>query len=30
MAGQRMSMDEVGVYAVRDGKVVREEFFYAM
>jgi ketosteroid isomerase-like protein len=28
--GQRMVMDEVGLYTVRDGKVVREEFFYSM
>ena len=27
-SGQRMQMDEVGLYAVKDGKVVREEFFY--
>jgi ketosteroid isomerase-like protein len=26
--GQRMSMDEVGLYTVRDGKVVEESFFY--
>jgi ketosteroid isomerase-like protein len=30
MAGQRMKMDEVAVYTVRDGKVVREEFYYSM
>jgi ketosteroid isomerase-like protein len=30
MAGQRFAMDEVAVYTVKDGKVVREEFFYAM
>ena len=30
MAGKRMKMDEVGVYTVKDGKVVREEFFYDM
>lgn len=29
-AGQRMQMQEVGLYTVKDGKVVREEFFYAM
>jgi len=28
--GQRMVMDEVGLYTVKDGKIVREEFFYAM
>ncbi len=26
--GQRMSMREVGLYTVRDGKVVEERFFY--
>lgn len=30
MAGQRMSMEEVGLYTVKDGKVVRERFFYSM
>lgn len=29
-SGQRMQMDEVGLYHVRGGKVVREEFFYDM
>jgi len=29
-SGQRMLMDELGVYQVKDGKVVREEFFYSM
>lgn len=29
-AGQRMKMDEVGLYTIRDGKIVREEFFYSM
>ncbi|HXI12256.1 MAG TPA: nuclear transport factor 2 family protein [Thermoanaerobaculia bacterium] len=28
MAGKRMKMDEVGLYTVKEGKVVREEFFY--
>ena len=28
-SGKRMTMDELGVYHVKDGKVVREEFFYA-
>lgn len=28
--GSREVMDEVGVYQVRDGKIVREEFMYAM
>lgn len=26
----RMQMREVGVYTVRDGKIVREEFYYGM
>ncbi|TNE57353.1 MAG: nuclear transport factor 2 family protein [Bacteroidetes bacterium] len=26
--GNRMSMDEVAVYEVKDGKVVREQFFF--
>lgn len=30
MAGQRMRMEEVALYTVADGKVVREEFFYDM
>jgi ketosteroid isomerase-like protein len=30
MAGQRMQMQEVGLYTVKDGAIVREEFFYAM
>ena len=29
-AGQRQSMDEVAVYTVKDGKIVKEEFFYSM
>ncbi len=28
--GQRMQMDEVGLYTIANGKIVREEFFYAM
>lgn len=28
--GQRMTMEEVGLYTVKDGKIVKEEFFYAM
>jgi len=28
--GKRLKMEEVGVYKVTDGKIVREEFFYAM
>jgi ketosteroid isomerase-like protein len=27
-SGQRMKLDEVGLYEVRNGKIVREEFFY--
>ncbi|MEM1355498.1 MAG: nuclear transport factor 2 family protein [Planctomycetota bacterium] len=30
MAGQRMQMQEAGLYTVKDGKIVREEFFYDM
>ncbi len=30
MAGKRFTMDEIGLYTVKDGKVTREEFFYAM
>jgi ketosteroid isomerase-like protein len=26
--GRRVSMDEVAVYTVKDGKIVREEYFY--
>jgi ketosteroid isomerase-like protein len=29
-SGQRMNLDEVGLYTVKDGKIVREEFFYSM
>jgi len=29
MAGRRMRIDEVGIYTVRDGKIVREEFYAA-
>ncbi|MEM0934807.1 MAG: nuclear transport factor 2 family protein [Pseudomonadota bacterium] len=28
--GQRMPMEEVAIYQVADGKIVREEFFYTM
>lgn len=28
-SGKRMQMDEVGLYTVRNGKIIREEFFYA-
>ena len=27
-SGQRMQMDEVGVYTVKDGKIAEERFFY--
>jgi ketosteroid isomerase-like protein len=30
MAGQRFKMDEAGLYTVKDGKIVQEEFFYHM
>jgi ketosteroid isomerase-like protein len=30
MAGKRMKMDEIGLYTVKNGKIVREEFFYDM
>jgi len=29
MAGKRTTMDEIAVYTVKDGKIVREEFYYA-
>ncbi len=29
-AGQRAEMEEVGLYTVRGGKIVKEEFFYGM
>ena len=28
-SGRRMMMDEAGLYTVENGKIVREEFFYA-
>jgi ketosteroid isomerase-like protein len=28
--GQRLQLDETALYTVKDGKIVREEFFYAM
>jgi ketosteroid isomerase-like protein len=28
--GVRMTMDELALYQVKDGKIVREEFFYSM
>ncbi len=30
MAGQRMQMQETGLYTVKDGKIVHEQFFYDM
>jgi hypothetical protein len=30
MAGRRFTMDEAALYTVKDGKIVHEEFFYAM
>ncbi|MEO8115074.1 MAG: nuclear transport factor 2 family protein [Phenylobacterium sp.] len=27
--GERMTLDEVGVYTVKDGKIAEERFFYA-
>ena len=27
-SGRRMTMDELAIYLVKDGKIVREEFFY--
>ena len=29
-SGKRMKLDEVGLYQVENGKIVREEFFYDM
>ena len=29
-SGQRMQMEEVGLFTVADGKVAKEEFFYSM
>lgn len=26
--GQRMTMDEIGLYTLRDGKIAEEDFFY--
>ena len=28
-SGQRMTMDEIGVYTLRNGKIAEERFFYA-
>lgn len=30
MAGNRMQMSEIALYTVENGKIAREEFFYAM
>lgn len=30
MAGKRTHMEEVGLYTVKSGRIVREEFFYKM
>lgn len=30
MAGKRMTIDEAALYTVKDGKIVKEEFFYHM
>ena len=30
MAGKRMQAEEAGLYTVKDGKIVKEEFFYDM
>lgn len=30
MAGQRLQMQEVGLYTVKDDKIAKEEFFYSM
>lgn len=30
MAGNRMQMQEVGLYTVAGGKITREEFFYSV
>ena len=30
MAGKRITLDEAGLYTVKDGKIVKEEFFYDM
>jgi len=27
-SGKRLTMDEVALFSVKDGKIVREEFFY--
>ena len=30
MAGKRMTLDEIALYTVKDGKIIKEEFFYSM
>jgi hypothetical protein len=30
MAGKRFAMDEAGLFTVKDGKIVKEEYFYSM
>ncbi len=30
MAGKRFTMEEAALYTVKDGKIVKEEFFYSM
>jgi len=30
MKGKRMKLEEAGLYTVKDGKIAKEEFFYAM
>ena len=30
LGNKRMTMDEIALYTVKDGKIVREEFFYSM
>ena len=29
-SGKRLDLDEAGLFTVKDGKIVREEFFYSM
>jgi ketosteroid isomerase-like protein len=29
-SGKRLKLDEVGLYSIENGKIVREEFFYSM
>jgi hypothetical protein len=30
MAGKRFTMDEAGLFTVKDGRIVKEEYFYSM